>query len=94
MKYIIFNLQPLNKNKPQMKFNLNVSWREWLFPDLHMTPVNLIDDIQVAGQKVLEQVDGPALQSFWKDSVVCVCTGTHSDVPCLRKNTIVCKMEE
>lgn len=48
-----------------IKFKCNVPWRERQFPDLKVTSVNLVDDLQVTGQKVLEQVDGPTLQRLW-----------------------------
>ena len=46
-----------------------------------MPPVDLIDDLQVTRQQVLEEIDGPALQSFRQDGVVGVGTGTHHNVP-------------
>lgn len=49
-----------------------------------MAPVDLIDDLQVTGEQVLEQVDGPALQGLRQDGVVCVGAGPHTDVPGLR----------
>ncbi len=49
--------------------------------DLQVAAVDLIDNFQVARQQMSKQVDGPALQSFRKDSVVGVGTGAHTDVP-------------
>lgn len=48
---------------------------------LQVPPVDLIDDLQVSWQQILEEVDGPALQSFRQDCVVCVGTGTNHNVP-------------
>lgn len=50
---------------------------------LHMPPVDLVDDLQVARKQVLEEVDGPALQGFRQNGVVGVGTGTNRDVPSL-----------
>lgn len=52
-------------------------------PHLHVPPVDLIDDLQVSGQQVLKQVDGPALQRLRQDGVVGVGTRTDHDVPSL-----------
>lgn len=49
--------------------------------NLQVPPVDLIDDLQVSRQQILEEVDGPALQSFGQDCVVGVGTGTNHDVP-------------
>ena len=46
-----------------------------------MAPVDLVDDVEVARQQVLEQVDGPALQGFGQDRVVGVGTRAHHNVP-------------
>lgn len=46
-----------------------------------MPPVDLVDDLQVARQQVLEEVDGPALQSLRQDGVVGVGAGTNHNVP-------------
>lgn len=43
--------------------------------------VDLVDDLQVPGQERLQQVDGPALQSFGQDRVVCVGEGAPGEVP-------------
>lgn len=46
-----------------------------------MPAVYLVDYLQVTGQQVLEEVDGPTLQGFGQDGVVGVGTGTNHDVP-------------
>lgn len=50
-----------------------------------MPPVDLIDNLQVSRQQILEEVNGPALQSFRQNSVIGVGTGTNHDVPGLHK---------
>ncbi|KAG7258894.1 hypothetical protein CRUP_008384, partial [Coryphaenoides rupestris] len=50
---------------------------------LEMAPVDFVDDLQVTGQEVGEQVHGPALQGLGEHRVVGVRAGTHADVPCL-----------
>lgn len=52
--------------------------------DLHVAPVDFIDDLEVPGQQGLEQVNRPAFQSLRQHSVVGVGTCLHTDVPCLR----------
>lgn len=51
---------------------------------LQVPPVDLVDDLQVPGQQVLEEVDGPALQSLRQNGVVGVGTGTNHNVPGLQ----------
>lgn len=48
---------------------------------LKVPPVDLKDDVQVAGQQGFEEVNGPALQRLREHSVVGVCTGPHHNVP-------------
>jgi hypothetical protein len=48
---------------------------------LQEATIDLEDDLQVTGQQVLEQVNGPALQGLRQHGVVCVGTGTDTHVP-------------
>lgn len=48
---------------------------------LQVPPVDLVDDVQVTGQQVFEEVDGPALQGLRQDGVIGVGTGADHDVP-------------
>lgn len=50
-----------------------------------MAAVDLVDNLQVSRQQVSKQLHWPALQSFWKDGVVGVGTGPHTDVPGLSR---------
>lgn len=58
--------------------------------------VDLVDDLQVSGQERLQQVHGPALQSFRQDRVVGVGKGAPGEVPglqergALERNTVHC----
>ena len=45
--------------------------------------VDLVDDLQVARQQLLKQVDGPALQGLRQDGVVGVGTGLTRHLPSL-----------
>lgn len=60
--------------------------------NLQVATVDLIDNFQVTGQQMSKQVDWPTLQSFRKDGVIGVGTGTHTDIPGLntgkRKNYV------
>lgn len=47
--------------------------------------VDLVDDLQVSGQERLQQVHGPALQSFRQDCVVGVGKGAPGEVPGLQE---------
>lgn len=46
-----------------------------------MSPVDLIDDVQVTRQQGFEEVNGPALQGLGQDGVIGVGAGTHHNVP-------------
>lgn len=48
---------------------------------LQVSPVDLIDDVQVTRQQGFEEVDGPALQGLGQDGVIGVGAGTHHNVP-------------
>jgi hypothetical protein len=50
-----------------------------------MVVVDVIDDLQMAWQDASQHGGGPSLQSFWQNSVVCVRTGPHCDVPSLKE---------
>ena len=54
--------------------------------DLQVAAVDLIDYLQVTGQKMGKQVDRPALKSFGKDCVIGVGTGAHAHIPGLNIN--------
>lgn len=69
----------MNKCNCKLKYN-----KEDFSADLQVVLVDLIDDLQVARQEILEQVDRPTLQSLWKDGVVSVGASTHGNVPCLQ----------
>lgn len=47
--------------------------------------VDLVDDLQVSGQERLQQVHGPAFQSFGQDGVVGVGKGAPGEVPGLQE---------
>lgn len=47
--------------------------------------VDLVDDLQVSGQELLQQVYRPALQSLRQDCVVGVGKGASGEVPGLRR---------
>lgn len=46
--------------------------------------VDLVDDLQVSGQERLQQIYGPALQSFGQDCVIGVGKGAPGEVPGLQ----------
>lgn len=47
--------------------------------------VDLVDDLQVSGQKLLQQLHRPALQSLGEDCVIGVCKSAPSEVPGLQR---------
>jgi len=55
---------------------------------LQMSPIDLVDDLQVSRKQVLEQIDRPALQCLRQDSVVGVGTGANHNVPGLNTERI------
>lgn len=50
-------------------------------PYLQVSPVDLVDDVQVTRQQVFEEVHRPAFQGFRQDGVVGVGAGPNHDVP-------------
>lgn len=50
--------------------------------------VDLVDDLQVSGQQGLQQIHGPALQSFREDCVVGVGKSARGKVPGLQRKGI------
>lgn len=71
------------------KWFLNRKEKKKRHVNLQVPPVDLVDDLQVARQEILEEVNRPALQSFRQDGVVGVGTGTSDNVPGLRTHKCV-----
>ena len=51
--------------------------------------VDLVDDLQVSGQQLLQQLHGPSLQSLGEDRVVGVGEGAFGEIPGLQSQKIV-----
>lgn len=51
--------------------------------------VDLVDDLQVSGQEVLQQLHRPALQRLGEDGVVGVSEGAPGEVPGLQRRTYI-----
>lgn len=58
--------------------------------DIQVGLVDLVDDLQVSGEEVLQELHGPALQSLGEDRVVCVGKGASGQVPRLQRQDSHC----
>ena len=56
---------------------------------LQEAPVDVIDDLHVAGQQPLHQADRPLLQGLWEHCVIGECKNLHNATSVTRKATII-----
>lgn len=82
--------------RPSARVRALCEARECVSAYVEVDLVDLVDDLQVSGQERLQQVHGPAFQSFRQDCVVGVGKGAPGEVPGLQergaldRNTVHC----